>query len=193
MPADIERARSILFLVPAEVFDNFLAPLIVHDIGWPFHSVDCNLDDSDWGRIFFPFSLRDISHLKWERRSLFLDQDPLHPVSRDDVGLVIHNKTQDVWALLGRDSEPSRRWNGPRSKPCGVFLSLPSDRPVANGLSRFPYGLGRRPRSSRRSGPAFWVARAVRYCLLSFPWRRAMRRRLISVRISQSSSSPSFR
>jgi len=39
---------------------------------------------------------------------VFIDKDLLYPGSRDDINLVIINKTKDVWAAVGRDSKPSR-------------------------------------------------------------------------------------
>jgi hypothetical protein len=106
--ADLLRATSMLSELPAEVGESFLAPLI-KDVGWPFKTIEDDFGGTDWDRIMYPFSLRQFSELRWRRKSFFLDKHFLCPVSRADIGLVIRNQTEDVWAEIGRDSEPSRR------------------------------------------------------------------------------------
>lgn len=104
-----DRARAMLPLVPPELFDQFFEPLITLDIGWPFTSVESGLRGTDWLRILYPFTLREIQQFKWVRNSFLLDKSLLHPVSQEDIYLVILNQTEDVWATVGRDSEPCRR------------------------------------------------------------------------------------
>ena len=93
--------------LPAEVGEGFLAPLI-QDIVWPFQSIKDNLHGTDWHRIFHPLTLEQFAQLSWCRKKFLLDKDLLHPVSVEDIRLVIRNKTEDVWAFVGRDSKPSR-------------------------------------------------------------------------------------
>lgn len=106
--ADLRRAASMLNELPAEVGEGFLAPLM-RDCGWPFESVENSLHGTEWHRIFYPLSLRDFSQLKWVRKSFLLDETLLHPISKNDIELVVRTQTEDVLALVGRDSEPSRK------------------------------------------------------------------------------------
>ncbi|MFA4918584.1 MAG: hypothetical protein WC581_04960 [Thermodesulfovibrionales bacterium] len=94
--------------MPSEVFDTFLVPLIINDIDWPFLSIYDSLNGTDWYRILYPFSLSSLSKLKWKLSSFLLNKDILCKGSQDDIDMVILNKTTDVWALIGRDSKPSR-------------------------------------------------------------------------------------
>jgi hypothetical protein len=107
--SEIDRARAMLPLVPPEVFDQFFEPLITRDIGWPFASVDSSLQGTDWLRILHPFTLRDIHHFRWVRNSFLLDKSLLHADSQADISFAILNQTEDIWAKIGRDSEPCRR------------------------------------------------------------------------------------
>lgn len=104
----IENAKTMLPLVPIEVFDGFFAP-IINDIGWPFTNIYDHLYGTDWHRIFYPLSLLDMHNLIWETRQIILDWDMLYHVSQDDINLVIQNKTEDVLAQIGMDSKPSRQ------------------------------------------------------------------------------------
>jgi len=94
--------------MPDEIFNSFLYPLIINDIGWPFLTVDDSINGTDWYRILYPFSLSSLSKLKWKLSSFLLNKDILCKGSQDDIDMVILNKTEDVWALIGRDSKPSR-------------------------------------------------------------------------------------
>jgi hypothetical protein len=105
----IDRAKAMLPLVPLAVFEQFFKPLITGDIGWPFISIDSSLDGTDWHRILHPFTLRDIHNFQWTRKSFFLDKSLLHECSQADISYAILNQTEDVWARLGRDSEPCRQ------------------------------------------------------------------------------------
>lgn len=105
---DLLRASSMLSELPAEVGEGFLAPLI-QDIGWPFETVQDSLHGTDWHRILYPFTLQQFAQLRWCRKKFLLDERLLHPVSKDDIKLVVRNLTEDIWALVGRDSEPSRK------------------------------------------------------------------------------------
>lgn len=93
--------------LPAEVGQGFLAPLI-QDVGWPFQSARDSLLGTDWHRILYPLTLQQFTNLKWLRSTFLFDENLLHPKSRDDIGLVIRNLTENVWAAIGRDSEPSK-------------------------------------------------------------------------------------
>lgn len=106
--ADVLRAASMYGELPMEVGEGFFAPLI-QDIGWPFRSIQDSLHGTDWHRILYPFTLEQFAQLRWCRRSFLLNKDLLHPVSQDDINLVIRNLHEDIGALVGRDSEPSRR------------------------------------------------------------------------------------
>lgn len=105
--ADVLRAASMLNELPMEVGQGFLVPLI-QDIGWPFHSVQDSLHGTDWHRILHPFTLEQFAQLRWCRKSFLLNKNYLHPVSINDIELVVRNLTENVWALAGRDPEPSR-------------------------------------------------------------------------------------
>lgn len=100
-------ARTMLPNIPAEVFDEFLKPIII-DIGWPFRTIYTLLEGTDWHRILYPLSLVSLSQLKWVRQQFFLKHESLCPISQEDIRYVILNKTEDVWALVGRDSQPCR-------------------------------------------------------------------------------------
>jgi hypothetical protein len=104
----IENAKSMLPLVPNEVFDGFFTP-IIKDVGWPFSNINDHLVGTDWHRILYPLTLLDLHHLAWERQQILIDWDALYHVSQDDINLVIQNKTEDVWAQIGMDSELSRQ------------------------------------------------------------------------------------
>lgn len=106
--ADLIRAISMLGDLPAEVGEGFLAPLI-NDVGWPFKGIKDSLYGTDWYRILHPLTLEQFAELSWCRKKFLLNKDLLHPVSKDDVDLVIRNLTEDVWAFVGQDSEPSRK------------------------------------------------------------------------------------
>ena len=104
----LSRASRLFPELPAEVSKGFLAPLI-HDIGWPFNSVEECLNGTDWHRIMYPFTLQQFAQLRWRREALLFDKRLLHPISKNDFRLVIRNLREDVWAAVGRDSEPSRK------------------------------------------------------------------------------------
>lgn len=93
--------------MPTEVFDYFLKP-IINDIGWPFQSIFSPLAGTDWYRILHPLTLVCLSQLKWVRREFILEKEVFYPSSLADIGYVIANKTKDIWAFVGRDSQPCR-------------------------------------------------------------------------------------
>ncbi len=106
--ADLYQAISMLNELPARVGEDFLAPLI-QDIGWPFKCIKDNLLDTDWHRILYPLTLEQFAQLKWCRKKFLLDKDMLHPVSKDDIHLIIRNQIENVWTAIGRDSEYCRQ------------------------------------------------------------------------------------
>jgi len=122
----LEKAKHHLPLMPKEVFDGFMAPLIINDIGWPFTSASDSLAGTDWFRILHPFSLSSLSQLQWKINTFSLNKDILYPSSKDDIDLTIINKTRNVWAYIGRDSEPSRRslaWHKESIKTTGCLCA----------------------------------------------------------------------
>lgn len=104
----IERAKLILPNMPDEVFDSFMAPLIINDIGWPFLTAGDSLAGTDWHRILYPLSLSFFCQLRWKITKFYLNKEDLYQDSICDINWTIINKTEDVWALIGRDSKPSR-------------------------------------------------------------------------------------
>lgn len=105
--AETDIARTMLPNMPTEVFDEFLKPLII-SYGWPFRTVYVPLNGTEWCRIFYPLTLVSLSQLIWIRREFILKKESLCPNSQSDIGYVILNKTEDVWAAIGRDSQPCR-------------------------------------------------------------------------------------
>ena len=95
--------------MPAEVFDCFIAP-IVGDIGWPFRAPDdpVRLLSAEWLRILHPITLAGLCSAEWRKIELFAHEQLFCEESRADIRAVIRNKSEDVWACLGRDSEPCR-------------------------------------------------------------------------------------
>ena len=102
-------ARRMLSNMPAEVFDVFIAP-IVGDIGWPFRSPGdpVRLLSAEWLRILHPITLAGLCSAEWRKTELFAYEYLFYKESLADIGAVIRNKSEDVWACLGRDSEPCR-------------------------------------------------------------------------------------
>jgi hypothetical protein len=102
-----ETARSMFPNIPDELFDLWIAPLVI-SYDWPFHSIYDSLKNTEWLRIFHPYSLSTISQLKWDLDSFFINKNILCPSSYDDINLIIMNKGFNVFAFIGRDSKPSR-------------------------------------------------------------------------------------
>ncbi len=105
----IDRAKAMFPNIPADVFDNFFAPLIINDIGWPSFSIYDALDGTDWYRILYPFSLQTLSKLTWKISSFFLNKDILYPGSYDDIKLLILNEIYDMETLIGWYPKDSRQ------------------------------------------------------------------------------------
>jgi len=99
--------RTMLATMPTEVFDKFLKPLI-NSYGWPFRTILTSLVGTEWHRILHPLTLESLSQLKWIRHEFILKKESLCPSSLSDIGYVIENKTRNIWAFIGRDSQPCR-------------------------------------------------------------------------------------
>ena len=109
--------------IPNDVFDFFILPCI-DDIGWPFQSINDSLSGTDWFRILYPFSLSSFSKLTWKRSSLFLNKNILHPISCDDINLIILNKSTNILAFIPWDSKSSRNrlaWLKKHTQATGRF------------------------------------------------------------------------
>jgi len=105
----IERAKSMFPNMPDEVFNLWLAPLIINDIGWPFHAIEDSTADTNWFRILHPYSLSVLSQLKWDLDSFLINKNVFCPLSNADINLIILNKSFDIQAFIVWDSESSRR------------------------------------------------------------------------------------
>jgi len=100
--------------VPLAVFDMFFKPLIINDIGWPFLTINDTLNGTDWYRILFPFTLRDLQQLKWRLSKVIFDKDIFHPVTKADIRLVIENSVFNYGALIRgypKDSGTRLKWH----------------------------------------------------------------------------------
>jgi hypothetical protein len=137
MMTPLERAKSMLPNVPANVFDNFFAPLIINDIGWPFSSIYDSLNGTDWYRILYPFSLDSLSQLKWKLTSFFLNKDILYPGSYDDINLLIRNEICDMEALIGWFPKDSKLRLGRNKQLIKTTQRLPA--PVV--FAKTPHGI----------------------------------------------------
>lgn len=95
--------------IPDEVFDGFLKPLIINDLGWPFTSVNDNMVvGTGWYRALYPFSLASFSNLRWKRSSFPIYQDILDPVSYGDINLIITNQIANMFSCTPEYSKSSR-------------------------------------------------------------------------------------
>lgn len=88
----IERARAMFSKMPEEVFDLFLRPLIMTDMGWPYSSVnDTLMIGSPWCCVLHPFSLRQLAEMDWTLEECVLDQNTLVESCVQDLELVWQN------------------------------------------------------------------------------------------------------
>lgn len=88
----LDGAASMFPLMPKAVFDIFLRPLILTDMGWPYRSIkDVLSHSSPWYYVFHPFSLEDIAKMHWHLESARIGRDALSPQCVDDIDLVLKN------------------------------------------------------------------------------------------------------
>ena len=81
------RARAMFPLMPAEVFDAWLAPLIVSD-GWPFITEFCP-PSGLWSQYLDGHSIQSIQRLGWQRQQLPACFTLFRPSARDIIKWII--------------------------------------------------------------------------------------------------------
>ena len=124
MTTPLEQARVMFPNMPDEVFAEFLQPLIIEDIGWPFCNPNDSLVGTDWYRILYPLTLEALCYFKWFRKVFTITENLLYEGSIADIKLIIRNKTENIWASIGRDSTPCRNsllWHEVDIQKAGKF------------------------------------------------------------------------
>jgi hypothetical protein len=110
----VEAARSLMPNMPSSVFDSWLAKLIQGGMEWPFRKPEEPVYETDWYRILFPFNLKSLSLLSWNRRRVILTNEEIFSGSMDDIELLRRNLTTNEIRMLGKDPAPFRQqvlWN----------------------------------------------------------------------------------
>ena len=108
MQSETERAKSLFPGMPEYVFKNAIGQFIP-DIGWPFLSIYELTDQTNWCRLFHPFSLLSFSSLSWKFGNIKIDERLFDTNTRTDINIIIANQTQDILEETGRDCEACRR------------------------------------------------------------------------------------
>lgn len=103
---EIEIARAMFPLMPAEVFEAWLAPLIAAQ-GWPFTNVDDSILVDDWSRILIERPLTEWASFEWAYESHDEVNECLSSGSLGDVmQLMMHGTPMGSGAaLVVRDSK----------------------------------------------------------------------------------------
>jgi hypothetical protein len=133
----LAQARMMFPNMPDDIFTEFLQPLIVEDIGWPFNTPTDSLVGTDWYRILYPLTLEALCYFKWFRKVFTITENILYEGSVTDIKLIIRNKAEDIWASIGRDSAPCRNsllWHEADIQKTGKFRA-----PVT--IAYTPFGL----------------------------------------------------
>lgn len=97
----LERAAAMFPLMPKDVFDIFLKPLILTDMGWPYSSIfDALRPEAPWYCVFHPFSLAEMAKMRWGLCDVVIDENALVHQCLVDLDLVWQNYN----GLLPRDT-----------------------------------------------------------------------------------------
>ena len=90
LPLHLKAAREMLPNVPQDMFDMFFVTL-VEDVGWPFKSKYDSVWDTEWQRVFNPFSLNQIADFEWVKKESVFDRGLFWDGSIGDVEAVVQN------------------------------------------------------------------------------------------------------
>jgi hypothetical protein len=99
---EIEKARSILYNVPDEMFDFWLIP-IIEENEFPFTNINDEIGNTIWFGFFGYLPLETFANLKWHRkRNLVPGNIPFKKSSIEIINCIITYNLTDKWTLGNR-------------------------------------------------------------------------------------------
>lgn len=98
----LKRVRKLFRKMPPYVVDHLFGGIIRNtDWEWDVRYLTRTVMDTEWGRIFRPYSFLQVAWMTWELVDIEISDRTLHPLSMEDITLLLDDQANSLGPAAG--------------------------------------------------------------------------------------------